>query len=743
MAEVFVSHAGRDRAWAEWVGWQLEQAGVSVVLDFWDWRAGDNFVVRMNHALGSCTSMVALCSETYFEPARWTSQEWTAAIAIAKDRPHFLVPVRIDDAPVPPALRPLIAARLHGLPADQARAELIRALRPVGRPAVEPRFPGPAAGAVTSTVAAGGPRLPGALPQVWGGVPARNVGFIGRDGILVRLREGLSGSGRSVVQALNGAGGVGKTQLATEYAWQFANDYDAVWWVRAEQSELIGEQLAAFAVEWGLADPGEQVGPAVRALRRRCRGQGRWLLVLDNATSAHDVRDWVPAGPGHVLVTSRDPHWPEMATTVPVDVFARTESVTLLLAQVPTLDGDDAERLASALGDLPLALAQAAGVLAESGMSATEYLHVLRESAAEVLAEGRPCSYPVPLAAAVRIAMDRLTGEDEAAGQLLRLCANLAPEPIPCRWFTSAEAALPEPLATVVGKPLAFRRTLSRISHYGLAKISDDRVQMHRLTQAILRDNARPDDHTQRTHAVEAILGSADPGDNTDPIAWPAWAELLPHLRAVDLTGTGNTALRWQACEAAWYLLRRGDIHAGHDLVNQLYQMWRTRLGLDDRYTQVAAHHLADALRALGRHHEAHDLDTDTHDRCHRVLGPDHPNTLASANNLALDLRALGRHHEAHDLTITNLDRCRRVLGPDHPETLRSAHNLALDLRHLGRHHEAHDLNTDTHDRYRRILGPDHPDTLISANNLAANLRDLGRHHEAYDLDVETTSGTD
>ena len=100
VAEIFVSHAGRDRAWAEWVAWQLEQAGLSVELDYWDWKAGQNFVAQMSAVLGSCKAMVALFSEAYFEPTRWTGEEWTAALVLAKDDPGRFVPVRIDDAPV-------------------------------------------------------------------------------------------------------------------------------------------------------------------------------------------------------------------------------------------------------------------------------------------------------------------------------------------------------------------------------------------------------------------------------------------------------------------------------------------------------------------------------------------------------------------------------------------------------------------------------------------------------------------
>jgi len=166
-----------------------------------------------------------------------------------------------------------------------------------------------------------------------------NEAFTGRDRMLVELREGLQGSGRSggPRPARRGWGGVGKTQLAAEYAWRFAGDYDAGWWVNAEQADRIGEQYAAFAAACGLVDPTTPVGPAVDALRAYCRGRGGWLVVLDNASTARDLHPWRLPGPGHVLVTSRDPYWPEIAATVEVDVFSRAESAALLRAHLPAL----------------------------------------------------------------------------------------------------------------------------------------------------------------------------------------------------------------------------------------------------------------------------------------------------------------------------------------------------------------------------------------------------------------------
>ncbi|MEU5981059.1 toll/interleukin-1 receptor domain-containing protein, partial [Streptomyces sp. NPDC047434] len=72
---MFVSYAGADRAWAEWVAWHLREAGHRVELDVWDWRTGDNFVQRMDQALRRATAVVALFSNSYFDPERWTHEE--------------------------------------------------------------------------------------------------------------------------------------------------------------------------------------------------------------------------------------------------------------------------------------------------------------------------------------------------------------------------------------------------------------------------------------------------------------------------------------------------------------------------------------------------------------------------------------------------------------------------------------------------------------------------------------------
>src|ERR1700746_347107 len=175
-------------------------------------------------------------------------------------------------------------------------------------------------------------------PRVWN-IPARNPGFTGRDDLLAVVRGRLLAGDRAVVQALHGMGGVGKTQLAAEYAHRFAGAYDLAWWIDAEQGKLIGDQVAALGLSLGCVEAGagtEAMGVAVLAeLRRR----GRGLLVFDNAEAPADVAPWLPGGGGHVLITSRQRGWDEVAAPVEVDVLARDGSGAILQTRVAALPG--------------------------------------------------------------------------------------------------------------------------------------------------------------------------------------------------------------------------------------------------------------------------------------------------------------------------------------------------------------------------------------------------------------------
>ena len=594
---------------------------------------------------------------------------------------------------------------------------------------------------VLAVVRGSGPGLAGVMPRVWN-IPARNPGFTGRDDLLESVRDRLLAGETAVVQALHGMGGVGKTQLAAEYAHRFAGTYDLAWWINAEQGGLIGDQIAGIGLALRCVPAGAGTEVVRAAVLAELRARGRWLLVFDNAENPSDVAPWLPGGSGHVLITSRERGWAEIAAPVEVDVLARAESVALLQHRITGLGGADADRLAAELGDLPLAIAQAAGFMAETGTPAEGYLGLLLARAGPLLDQAAPgSSYPRSLAAATGLIAGRLAAEDPAAAELASLCAFFAPDPIPADLFTGAASELPGELAAQAADPLAWRRTLAHLARQSLVRIDHRGLQMHRLTQAILRDRLSPGQAAATRARTEAILAASDPDDPFNPATWPRWARLMPHLLAADLAATDSPGLRQLACHACWYLLAHGEFSTAFGLAGDLRQQWRDRLGDDHEHTLEIAHYLGWALEEMGRWAEARDLDQDVLDRRRRVLGQDHPDTLATASNLATNMRVLGRVQADRDLVLAardlaqdTLDRKRRVLGEDHPHTLASANSLAADLRALGEVQAARDLDQDTLNRQRRVLGEDHIETLACAGNLATDLRALGEVRAARAL---------
>jgi NB-ARC domain/Tetratricopeptide repeat len=425
-------------------------------------------------------------------------------------------------------------------------------------------------------------RFPGALPEVWN-APPRNPNFTGRAAELDRLYAGLAEHPAVTVHALRGMGGVGKTQTVIEYAHRHADDYDLVWWINAENTSAVADQFVPLGAEFGLpalADP----EATVRAVQRTLRTRRRWLLIFDNAESARDIRPLLPGGPGHILITTRRGGIRAVGDVLELDTLDRAEAVALLRRRVPRLTSSEAERITARLGDLPLALDQAAAFLDQTGAPAEEYVRLLDTRAAELYGRGRPTDHPETVATVWSVSFDRLRVSTPAAVQLLELCAWLAPEPIPLDLFTGHPDLLPQPLATSAADPVAFNEAVGALVDYSLIRRAGGMIVVHRLVQDVTRHRAIEEASTtdRSLPMVLALLRADLPGDVWGvPESWPRWRLLLTNVLAATRRddSTRGDDLGWLLSQAGTYLSSQGRTAEALPLHQRALRIRKAALG--------------------------------------------------------------------------------------------------------------------------------------------------------------------
>lgn len=519
----------------------------------------------------------------------------------------------------------------------------------------------------------------------WANVPARNPYFVGREEQLAAIRAGLLAGGPVVVHAVRGAGGGGKSQVAVEYIHRHAGDYALTWWLDCENRVLLRQQYAELAIHLGHgtrdAPPDEMRSAAVSALRQH----PSWLLVFDNVTDPATFRQWLPDGPGHVLITSYKDYWTGLATAVPVGPLPRAESVRLLQRRVPAFADADAGELADALGDLPLTLALACALIAETGAPPAQYVRQHAELAANLVRYRRTLNRGDRLTPVVSSNWTRLRYLDPDAAFLASTCAHLSHQPISVDWLVKAAAGFPEALAARLTDDSARPRLLDALAVSGLARLDDAGLTMHRFVQEAI-GRVYPENRTETRACATTILTANVPPDPESPAAWPAWARLYPHLpRIPPRRQESGPALNDAVLTTVRYLISSGNTSEAETLASRLHESWRYphSLGPDDPDTLRAAAANAAANRALGRYGLAQAIGKQNLNGLRRLHGDDHPSTLTAAGDLADTLFESGEHEAARELDADILRRRRQVLGKDHPDTRRSAGNLARDRRAL------------------------------------------------------------
>jgi tetratricopeptide (TPR) repeat protein len=382
-------------------------------------------------------------------------------------------------------------------------------------------------------------------------------------------------------------------------------------------------------------------------------------------------------------------------------------------------------------------------------------MRLLKEHVTQLLAEGKPPEYPVSMTAAWPLSVSQLKEKLPEAIELLRCCAFFGPEPIPRDVFVPLSAPepnrAPEPdvhlqvtldprLASLLDDPILLSTTIRELGRYALARIDSTSrtIQIHRLVQALLRDELAKSDQIRIRHAVHMLLANAAPQMPDRPPNWSTYGDLLAHAEPSRVVECPNPEVRRFCLDLIRYLFVSGDAQTARTFAEEVIDEWESRFAEDRRYVLEAYRHLGIVLRELGEYRAASDLNEHTLEEMRRGLGPEHAQTLLITNSRGADLRAMGDFKKALAHDDDSLKRHEREFGPVDPRTLRAANNLALDYALISDYKTALDRQKKTFQQQRSSgSGASAENILSSWNNLARLVRLAGSYPEALDLGDE------
>ncbi|HEY1626800.1 MAG TPA: FxSxx-COOH system tetratricopeptide repeat protein [Streptosporangiaceae bacterium] len=649
-------------------------------------------------------------------------------------------------------------------PRTDASAEIPRQSGAASQPSV--RSPRPVQATAPGEIKRWMETTPQPSRRIWSSeIPPRNQNFTGRAAVLENICDNLDSREPPRVQVISGMGGIGKTEIATEYIHRNIDKYEIIWWIRAEHHDRVRDALVKLGQRLELrqatTDGGRDRTIAAVLATLRSEDRPSWLLVFDNAVNPLGLQKYLPASrpDGHIIITSRELtlHGHLQADSVEVSPFTPAEAIGFLRRRVPRLtargtratltaeeDADrarEAGRLAEELGHLPIAIVHAAAYLAETRQTVDEYLSRFAENAHQLLSEHPGDSdLPAPVSGTWAMSTALLTPDAE---HLFNLCAFFSPEPIAVELFPqdSTDADDPPGLGEFLPAPHRLRAAASQLHRLSLANYDGarDLIQMHRVVQAVTQGRlrqARVAAFRGYRAAVDTLLARSNPGNPDHSSSDAAYDLSLQHLELNDrFLHSPDPALRSLIVAQVRRLHLRGGHLEAMQFGQEALKIWRDVFGEDDLQVLTISVEVAIAMYLGGHVADSHALILRVRPLLQRYTDGDGLKVFLLCETIhGAVLRARSQFHEALDLDTATLPAAEAVFGQYHERTLNIRHNIAVDYRQLGRFQEALEADELTLKSRRRILGPRDPLTLWSSTAVAHDLRNLGRYQESLDM---------
>ena len=547
---------------------------------------------------------------------------------------------------------------------------------------------------------------------------------------------------------LTGMRGSGKTQLAAAVAARCENeDWPIVAWINAASRKELVADLYELAIRIGIDAPKDI--PPENIVRRfldqlRSADAADRLFVFDNVENLDDLKGLTPEADGvrAIITTTRHLDWNSLGwSPMVVGVFEREQSITLLCEHTGDTHRDAADQIAEALGDLPVAVTQAAATAKWGNYSLSEYFkrlstHPLESSISRLEGDDYPDAVGVALFMAYEQVLEQLRTkhpqQESIATLLLGILSLLAASGVPTHWLLEIDDD-----SDAVRDTLSFLKSASILQE----SIDGNKTIIHRLQGQVYRETYLSNQeklNEARAHTT-TLLNEVD----VDRIEYfeqqrQETRNLVEQVRSTTSQDYSRPLFFDPDYVAILATTLRNATNLGMPqlaltLIDSVTRV-RDTLGTEHPGPLASRHYLADAYQDAGRLDDAITLYQQNLKDFTRIVGPDHPGTLTSRNNLASAYRASGRLQDAITLHQQNLKDSTRILGANHPGTLTSRNNLAGAYHDAGRLDEAIPLYEQNLKDFTSILGPDHPGTLTSRNNLAGAYWQTDRLDKAITL---------
>lgn len=599
-----------------------------------------------------------------------------------------------------------------------------------------------------------------ALAPYWNVPFLRNPLFTGREEMLEELHQGLcTHQAVALTQsyALHGLGGIGKTHLAIEYAYRHALEYTAVFWIEAESAERIISSFLVIAELLHLP-AGQQADhlQIVGAVQRWLITHQKWLLIWDNVEDLDLLQRFLPpARQGSILLTTRRKTLGVLAQSIELPTMTAEEGTLFLLrrARLLPLKAENtqisqvlqhlpnayttAQKVATALDGLPLALDQAGAYVEETPCRLEDYLELYQTQRAALLNRRGETAmgHPASVVATWSLSFEQVEHTNAAATDLLRLCAFLHSDAIPEELFRDGGTWLGEQLGPVAADAFQLHEAFRTLSVYSLLKhnVEERTLSLHRLVQAVLQESMDREERDLWQRRAINVLNAVFPevtGNSTSDV-WKQAERLLPHVLTLasglsDQQERQETAAMLQ--KAADYLTLRAQYGQAEVLYQQALRIRNRIMGAEHPDAAMTLNSLAILFFLQAKYERAEAWYHQTLRIREKALGPDHPQVASTLHSLAYTLFEQGKYEQVEELYLRALCIREQVLGPEHPDVAGTLNNLALFYYEQGKYEQAEPLYLRSLALREQALGPEHNQLAYPLNNLALLYYEQGKY---------------